>query len=98
MTASRAVRIGTARCAGTRDPGVRPDRPAAAGSTGTHSTVPQGQPSSGRGHRLSAPQAAQRTPVHSSSQARWVTAVAAPRGSSSGATGAPHTQGYDGAV
>ncbi len=98
MTASRAVRTGTVRCAGTREPGVRPARPAAAGSTGTHSTVPQGQPSSGRGHRLSVPQAAQRTPIHSSSHVRWVTAVAEARGSSSGATGAPHAQGYDGAV
>ncbi|GAA2566311.1 hypothetical protein GCM10010424_04840 [Streptomyces lienomycini] len=98
MTASRAVRIGTARCAGTREPGARPARPAAAGSTGTHSTVPHGHPSSGRGHRLSAPQAPQRTPIHSSSHARWVTAVAARHGSSSGATGAPQAHGYDGAV
>ncbi len=65
----------------------------AAPATGTHSTVPQGQPTSGRGHSVVRPHPPQRTPTHSSSQLRRVTAVAVPSGSSAGVTGVPHAQG-----
>ena len=62
-------------------------------ATGIRSTVPQGHPSSGRGHWPRRSQAAQRRVIHSSSHTRWTTAAGAVRRSSTGTTGAPHAHG-----
>ncbi len=94
MTASRAVRIATGWKARRRTGAAASGLGTAdVVATGTRRTVPHPQPSSGYGHWLSRPQSAHRTVTHSSSQARWATAVAVPCPSSAGATGAPHTHG-----
>ena len=60
--------------------------------------IPHAHPSSGRGHSPLRPQDAQRTVTQSSCQTRCETGVVARWRSRGGVTGAPHTQGYTGAV
>ncbi|MFD6290390.1 hypothetical protein [Streptomyces sp. NPDC060205] len=66
--------------------------------TGTRSTVPHGQPSSGRGHWSARPQVEQGIVTQPSSQVWWVMDSGAAPESSAGVTGAPHAHGYVGAA
>ncbi|GAA2446096.1 hypothetical protein GCM10010273_27470 [Streptomyces lavendulocolor] len=66
---------------------------AVTGRTGTRSTVPQGQPSSGCGHWSRRPHWPHRTVTHSSVQVRWVIGSAGAPLSRGGTTGAPHGHG-----
>ncbi|MFD3330214.1 hypothetical protein [Streptomyces sp. NPDC058701] len=56
------------------------------------------QPTSGRGHASSRPQAPHRTGTQLSDQVRWVSGSGGAVRSRGGATGLPHAQGKTGAV
>ncbi|GHH33737.1 hypothetical protein GCM10018775_05340 [Streptomyces umbrinus] len=66
--------------------------------TGIRNSTPQGHPSSGRGQWSARPQDSQRIVTQPSSQVWCVTGSGSVLRSRTGATGAPHTHGYDGAA